>query len=260
MDNTGCKFVHFKTMKHLANKKHIRAVDQLVHDCGLAFKGVEQNDFKLSVHQLRTYFSKTSGATLKDAASATRPKKIQGPVIQAITAYPPDKPEGKVEGNVHTGAIPPWMLDDQDNPPSPPPPIQSSAKPQQNSTAKTKDSGEDDNWLPNFGGVWEHGPRRETRENFRANKSKDPKKTRSNPDDSSWRSGHQNKRRKPVDDDEDDEDDTNGDATNGDGDYQAAGGGDNQAAAGDGTTPYGATLQYYTIGGFYGPVYPFGNQ
>jgi len=49
------------------------------------------------------------------------------------------------KGNIHTGAIPPWELDDED--------------------IKEKDD-EDDNYLPNFGGVWNAGPRRTTREEF----------------------------------------------------------------------------------------------
>jgi len=58
------------------------------------------------------------------------------------------------KGNIHSGAVPPWELDDDED--------LVTVKEKE----KIKDDEELDNYLPNFGGVWNAGSRRSTREEF----------------------------------------------------------------------------------------------
>lgn len=84
-------------------------------------------------------------------------------------------------GNVHSGATPPWMVDDSGS--AIPTVVQTMTlserekrgKKRQLDTKKNskklrpldqKDHSQDPNWLPNFGSVWTSGPRSETRRNF----------------------------------------------------------------------------------------------
>lgn len=71
-------------------------------------------------------------------------------------------------GNVHTGAVPPWLVDSEDDYKQ-----RNSFQSQSSDTGAVATtstrgrSGEklkhDPNWLPNFGGVWESGPRSKTK-------------------------------------------------------------------------------------------------
>eukprot|EP00741_Cyanophora_paradoxa_P007098 tig00001086_g6869.t1 len=74
------------------------------------------------------------------------------------------------EGNVHTGAIPPWMLDDdEDEAPSALPAPAPAAPPEASIGAKRKAGAaeeEDDGWLPSFGRVFNDGPRSASRREF----------------------------------------------------------------------------------------------
>ncbi|KAL3672907.1 hypothetical protein V7S43_002210 [Phytophthora oleae] len=86
---------------------------------------------------------------------------------------------GSSVGNVHTAAVPPWMVQTEEEykrcnrreQAAPPPPIPSTNK----AEGKRRDifsevqakSEYGPDWLPNFGGVWQEGPRSKTKKTFR---------------------------------------------------------------------------------------------
>ncbi|XP_051895844.1 coiled-coil domain-containing protein 84 isoform X2 [Pristis pectinata] len=97
------------------------------------------------------------------------------------------KPE---TGNIHTGAIPPWLIDEED-PDTAPKPIGPSYEEfiQQREREKLKKlppnrvganfnhlSETDDSWLPSFGRVWNDGRRWQSRHQFRLEEGKKSKK------------------------------------------------------------------------------------
>jgi hypothetical protein len=66
-------------------------------------------------------------------------------------------------GNVHTGAVPPWMVASEDDYRQ-----QNTVQSRSIDTAEYRGRGReekerDNDWLPNFGGVWESGPRSKTK-------------------------------------------------------------------------------------------------
>jgi len=96
------------------------------------------------------------------------------------------KPLAEGQGNVHSGATPPWMVDEQGATiPTLPGSVSLNERQQLiNKTKKGKNSRKiganinrdnsaySDNWLPNFGRVFNEGPRSETRNEFKEEMSK----------------------------------------------------------------------------------------
>jgi len=83
-------------------------------------------------------------------------------------------PLGEGEGNIHSGGTPPWLLDEQgnENPTIKKAPVSkkrkfNNSKKLGSNNFKEKSGEENEEWLPNFGRVWNSGPRRFTKREFR---------------------------------------------------------------------------------------------
>ncbi|XP_065056042.1 centrosomal AT-AC splicing factor-like isoform X2 [Rhopilema esculentum] len=109
------------------------------------------------------------------------------PTLSSVT---PSKNAGKLVGNIHTGAVPPWLQDDDSNQPSSEPAIGPSyqeflrhAEKKQKKKSNFKSVGANfdhsaetsDDWLPSFGRVWNSGPRWQSRREYRKEKQKTKK-------------------------------------------------------------------------------------
>lgn len=74
-------------------------------------------------------------------------------------------------GNVHTGAVPPWLVGTEDeyktqNHLQSQAPVAASVDKRKILRQVKTQKSHDPNWLPNFGGVWESGPRSITKQSF----------------------------------------------------------------------------------------------
>ncbi|PRQ16977.1 putative Coiled-coil domain-containing protein [Rosa chinensis] len=118
--------------------------------------------------------------------------------VQNLTQIPSKGPK-EAGGNVYTGALPPWFAADEENQLSIPiQPVSGTLLPPSSKSGKSKKlnpkrvgaawaerrkrelemeqrgeivkSDYDANWLPNFGGVWQSGTRKETKKEFELEK------------------------------------------------------------------------------------------